>query len=158
MIDGVNIRADGSMDLSALLAHAMSAQQVSDHESKRTEDRTAHMSIIKYTQPTLGARAHGMICSATKGIVSAFPAQGEMIEKVLHSELFEQIMAIRKNTAVTVDLSESGLGICMTRPLDPGEDILIYNNRWHNRPVPATVRWCRRHTDLFFRAGLQYTY
>jgi hypothetical protein len=115
----------------------------------RNAERATHVSIINYAYPSFKSRVQVMLFGLSRKLIASHQ------EKLVASQhIIEGLVTMRKNTAVTFDLSNKGIGICTTRPMKPGQKLLIYNTKWKDSPIEGTVRWCRRHTGIFFRVGL----
>jgi len=56
---------------------------------------------------------------------------------------------------VITDISESGLCLLTTTPLNKGQDILIKINPAAFSKT-ATVRWSKQYDDLYCKAGLEF--
>jgi len=117
----------------------------------RREERTSHVSIINYSEPATRSAFHESLLGILRKLVP-FGSNGKSTNGKSQNH-----KALRKNTAVTFDLSKSGLGICTTKPLGPGQKLLIFNSKWQEAPIPATVKWCKKHSDIFYRVGLIYS-
>ena len=56
---------------------------------------------------------------------------------------------------VVADISESGLYLLTTKPLNKGQVITIKNNISASSQA-ATVRWSERYMDLYYKVGLEF--
>jgi len=63
-------------------------------------------------------------------------------------------------TAYLSDVTESGVGLSITAPLQVGSMVVIRGNLDQNRPdvqLQADVKWCTEREDSVFHAGLELT-
>lgn len=122
----------------------------------RIEERTSHVSIVKYCCPSLKSKVHDAVHYVVNSLANVFPSQKEAIKKLFAYRFVVELLSKGMSTAITLDLSSSGIGVYTTVPLGPGQKLLIVNTKWQESPIPATVRWCERHSEVFYRAGLMY--
>lgn len=57
--------------------------------------------------------------------------------------------------ASIVDIIDSGCGLALTTPLEPGSTVLVRAGRNHTGHAFADVRWCIAKSDGTYRAGLR---
>ena len=126
-----------------------------DKES-RTEKRKPFVNIIHYSHPSLNSGVHKTVYSVTKKLASKMPRIKSMINSIVTNNTLSKIIAPMKNTALTADISKTGMGFLTTEPIETGQEIMLFSRVWLDKPVNATVVWCKKHSDCFYRIGVNY--
>jgi hypothetical protein len=54
------------------------------------------------------------------------------------------------------DISSSGACIYTHQEFNEGDSIKVFSQKFGDRPIKATVRWCRKVDDALFKVGLAF--
>lgn len=75
------------------------------------------------------------------------------IEYSLTDEVSDKF--IRKGQGLTTNISNNGIGLILTAPVEEGQRIALYGEKLTNNPLTGSVRWCTKISDGIYRTGLR---
>ena len=77
------------------------------------------------------------LAKATECVLTQPPSQNEMFD------------------CIVADISESGLRLLTTQPVENGQEITMMNHIFSS-PRTAIVRWSEEYKGLYYRSGLEF--